>query len=110
MPLSSAQLLLLGLAVDLVYLCAVVILGLAHVLPSEAVVGLLGTGIGARALSGRGGGGGGPGSGGTSSPPPAARGVAELGGGHRGRLRDWSSIAALVHAVGALLTPSPARA
>lgn len=71
-PLSPLQMVLAAIALDLAVLAAVTVLGALHVIPGEAVIGLLGTILGARAMSRMGGGGpGGGASAGSSYPPPA---------------------------------------
>lgn len=81
---SRDQALALGVAIDALVVISVTVLGALHVIPGEAIIGLLGTLIGARAMRGRGGNDGqGGGTSSSSFPPPApsklsARTVAEF--------------------------------
>lgn len=104
-PLSPLQTVLAAIALDLGVLLAVTVLGALHVIPGEAVIGLLGTILGARAMSRMSGGGpGGGASAGTSVPPPpprldAGRPIARMS------LASVSTVAALALLFAAWLFP-----
>lgn len=92
--LTPLQTVIIAIALDVAVLTAVTILGGLRVIPGEAVIGLLGTILGARAMSRMGG--GGPGSGsssGQSLPPPRPSG--EPPPGTRLQLAQVSTVAAL---------------
>jgi cysteine-rich repeat protein len=97
-PLSANQIFVFGLLVDVLFLTAVVLLGVAHVLPPEAVVGFLGTVSGARAVSR-----GGAGFPGPPTPPRAAGLSPGLAPGVAGRgpptLGSTSGVGALLAAL-----------
>lgn len=99
---SRDQALALGVAIDALVVIAVTVLGALHVIPGEAIIGLLGTLIGARAMRGRGGNGGDGGSGTSSFPPPERRTPAKLSARD---VVEFSTVAALAGLLFAYLAP-----
>lgn len=96
---TDAHTLFAAVVIELATLAAITILAALRVLPGEAVLGFLGTLVGARAMRSLGGPGGGAGGTGTSSrssaPPPQLPGPGTAAPPARVRLADVSIVAAL---------------